>query len=220
MRRFSFIEDSALRDKPLLRSRFRAAETWEAEFTRQEALRLIQDIQDLPVYYPRSRYDLYREAGDPFLMPRRVAEEHFVPRPHLDVPRPRRYPWTLAVAGADRRRWQPGTAGHMDARQLSGSPMYRLVERPRAAWRRPPDFPPLSPDHRWWPGFEVEHQRRMDRAEKLLGIQRRSSIGFEHPHRMVICLKRKARRAVLFARGLAAHASRSRRYNEYSYIRC
>lgn len=101
----------------------------------------------------------------------------------------------------------------------------------RSPWAGPfigpepePFFPPRKPKvpyrgplkeprgHDFFPG---------DSLDRRLNITRLSPLSWENPYDMLICLKRKMRREVMHALGIAgSHKIRKPRYTQFSFVRC
>ena len=62
--------------------------------------------------------------------------------------------------------------------------------------------------------------REPKRARALFPAQTRAVIAFANPRRVLICLRRKARREVLMALGKGGGGAKRPRRNEFSDVRC
>lgn len=108
----------------------------------------------------------------------------------------------------DRRTWHP---------QGVFAPAKSIVESYPRMMELPPEFAPS------WPARFPDVPRRIDFRPKVLEQAQLQPMkyGFANPLKVIICLKRKIRKEVLHALGIAGKTGfKTPTYNAYSRVRC
>lgn len=166
-----------------------------------------------PTYVPYGTAPRYK-GGYPFGAPRGVStttSNSFLPWTLATKPsyllRARSSPLSLYE---DRRLWHPLGANAWPRSITSSDP--RIVEFPTPRpdiWRKIGTYPkPGLP----WKKMARESQKYAPVTTKLT---------WEDPYKMIICLKRKARREIMNALGMAGKTGfKKPKYTQFSYVKC
>lgn len=132
----------------------------------------------------------------------------------------------------DRRQWHPLGANAFPKSKRQAYPL--LTDKtPLRIWPHDPYTPyhpdldpfrrnPIRTPYRGPLKTPRGHDYYKALDQKNLNITRSSPLSWENPYDMIICLKRKIRREMMHALGLAGKAGQFRKpvYTQFSFVRC
>lgn len=132
----------------------------------------------------------------------------------------------------DRRQWHPDGVYAYPKSKTQSYPT--LVDYSWPSWPQDP-FDPYHPlRDPFGPKIDVPYRYKGplktpkghdyfvgDNPNNSLGFTRKAPLGWENPWDMLICLKRKMRREIMHALGIAGKKNfKKPRYTQFSYVRC